>query len=137
MMSDHITEETAPVDTIDTLRRQTEALQQELESFRGKARENAMLADLKVAAIRAGMIDLDGIKLLDLSAVRAAEDGQVPEASSLMLELKRNKPWLFGARSTSSIQEAPPYQPPRQKQAMEMSDDEYHAARALVLKRRT
>lgn len=136
-MSEDTAEEAQPMEMIDTLRRQTEALQHELESLRGKAKESTMLADLKVAAIRAGMIDLDGIKLLDLSGVQASEDGQVPEAPSLMMDLKRNKPWLFGAWSTSSAKEAPPAQPPQQKQAMDMSDDEYAAARSLILKRRT
>lgn len=135
-MSENIADDVAPVDMIDTLRKQTEALQQELESLRTKAKDNAMLADLKVAAIRAGMIDLDGIKLLDLSGVRAGDDGQVPDAANLMSDLKRHKPWLFGGSSTSSAKEAPPSQPPQQKQAMEMSDEEYHAARSLILKRR-
>ena len=136
-MSDHISEEPTPVDTIDTLRRQTEALQQELESLRGKAKQTTMLADLKVAAIKAGMVDLDGIKLLDLASVNASDDGGIPHAIGLLMDLKRNKPWLFGTWSTSSAKEAPPSSPPRQKLAMEMSDEEYHAARALILKRRT
>lgn len=54
-----------------------------------------------------------------------------------MMDLKRNKPWLFGTWSTSSAKEAPPSNPPRQKLAMEMSDEEYNAARALIVKRRT
>ncbi len=107
-MSEDTAEEAQPMEMIDSLRRQTEALQHELESLRGKAKESTMLADLKVAAIRAGMIDLDGIKLLDLSGVQASEDGQVPDAPALMMGLKRNKPWLFGAWSTSSARRLRP-----------------------------
>lgn len=135
-MSDNNPEEDASVDVIDTLRRQTEALQQELDSLREQAKKNAILADIKVAAIRAGMIDLDGIKLLDLSGVRPDGDDQAPDVSHIMSDLKKNKPWLFGVWSTSSSKEVPSSQPPRQKQAMEMSDEEYHAARSLILKRR-
>lgn len=135
-MSDTTIDETPPTEMIETLRRHTEALQQELETLRGAARQTTMLADLKVAAIKAGMVDLDGIKLLDLGALHTADDGTIPDAAGLMSDLKRTKPWLFTTWSTSSAKEAPPSHSPRQKQAMEMSDEEYHAARALILKRR-
>lgn len=135
-MSDLIPDETPPQEMLEALRRQTDALQQELETLRGKARHNAMMADLRVAAVKAGMIDLDGIKLLDLTTVRTTDEGEIPDASQVMASLKHTKPWLFGSWSTSSPKEAPPSQPLQQKQAMEMSDDEYQAARALILKRR-
>lgn len=135
-MSENTPDETPPHEILDSLRRQTEALQQELESLRGQARHSTMMADLKMAAVKAGMIDLDGIKLLDLNTVRTTEDGGIPDAPSVMASLKQSKPWLFTSWSTSSAKEAPPSQPPAQKQAMEMSDDEYQAARALILKRR-
>ena len=136
-MSDNPSEETLPQDTLETLRRQTEALQQELETLRGRARQSTMMADLRVAAVKAGMVDLDGIKLLDLNTVKTTDEGQIPDAQAVMSSLRQSKPWLFTAWSTSSSKEAPPSQPPHQKQAMEMSDDEYAAARALILKRRS
>lgn len=135
-MSENIPDETPPQEMLDALRRQTDALQQELETLRGKARHTNMMADLRVAAVKTGMIDLDGIKLLDLTTVRTTDDGEIPDAIQVMAMLKQSKPWLFGSWSTSSAKEAPPSQPPQQKQAMEMSDDEYQAARALILKRR-
>lgn len=136
-MSDNQPDDGPPQDTVDTLRRQTEALQQELETLRNRARHSTMMSDLRVAAVKAGMVDLDGIKLLDLTTVRATEEGEIPDAPAIMSSLRQSKPWLFATWSTSSIKEAPPSQPPHQKQAMEMSDDEYAAARALILKRRS
>lgn len=135
-MSEHTPEEAPPQETLEALRRQTDVLQQEVETLRGKARHTNMMADLRVAAVKAGMVDLDGIKLLDLATVRTTDAGEIPDASQVMASLKQSKPWLFGAWSTSAATEAPPSQPPQQKQAMEMSDDEYQAARALILKRR-
>jgi hypothetical protein len=93
-------------------------------------------ADLKVAAVKAGMVDLDGIKLIDPATIATAEDGTIRDASRIMDRLRTDKPWLFGARSTSTATDVPPSSPPRQKQAMEMSDEEYQTARMQLLKRR-
>ncbi len=136
-MSEHTQDDTPPRQEFEALQRQSEALQQEIEMLRANARQSTMMADLKVAAVKAGMIDLDGIKLLDLSTVRTTDEGEIPDAITVMASLKQSKPWLFSAWSTSSPKEAPPSQPPHQKQAMEMSDDEYQAARAQILKRRS
>ena len=80
------------------------------------------------------MIDLDGLKLIDLSAVRLGNDDKVIGGRKLMDDLRRNKPWLFGAASSSSAAVAPASQPVRQKTALEMTDEEYTAARAAVTK---
>ena len=53
-----------------------------------------------------------------------------------MAGLRRAKPWLFGRASSSGPASPPPAQPPRQKLATEMTDDEYRVARAALLKRR-
>jgi hypothetical protein len=53
-----------------------------------------------------------------------------------MTQLRRVKPWLFGGSSSSSPVNAPPAQPPRQKLATEMTDEEYRIARATILKYR-
>ncbi len=114
----------------------TARLEREIQEVRQHARQQITLADLKVAAVRAGMVDLDGIKLLDMASVQTSEDGRVTDAASVMQTLRRAKPWLFGAGITSSLTDVPPSQPPRQKLATEMSDEEYRAARALILKKR-
>ena len=124
-----------PTQLIVSLRGQAEQLERQLAEARRTAREAVTLADLRVAATRAGMIDLDGLKLIDVAAVRTTDDGQVLDAPTLMSDLRRSKPWLFSAGSTSSASGAPPAQPIRQKLATEMTDEEYRAARALILKR--
>src|SRR5664279_4365925 len=62
-----------------------------------------VLAELKVEAMRADMIDLDGLQFLDMSQVRLSEDGSVVDGTELIGRLKRAKPWLFAAPSSSSI----------------------------------
>jgi hypothetical protein len=122
------------IDPIVELRARAEALERRLAETREEARSRLVRAELKVEAVRAGMVDLDGLKLLDLGDVQLNADGDIANASHLMTQLRRAKPWLFGGTSSSSPANAPPAQPPRQKLATEMTDAEYRTARAAFLK---
>jgi hypothetical protein len=51
---------------------------------------------LKVAAQKARLIDLDWLKLVDVSTVTLGADGTVKGADELMVKLKEDKPYLFG-----------------------------------------
>jgi hypothetical protein len=122
------------IDPIVELRARAEALERRLAETREEARSRLVRAELKVEAVRAGMVDLDGLKLLDLGDAQLNADGEIANASHLMTQLRRAKPWLFGGTSSSSPANAPPAQPPRQKLATEMTDAEYRTARAAFLK---
>lgn len=91
-------------------------------------------ANLRTEAVRAGMIDLDGLKLIDQSGVRLGDDDRIIGGRKLMDDLRRNKPWMFAGTSSSSAAVAPTSQPVRQKMALEMTDEEYAAARAAITK---
>jgi hypothetical protein len=94
-------------------------------------------AELKAEALRAGMVDLDGLKLLDLAEVKLTEAGEVADATNLLAKLKRAKPWLFGNTMSSSAAANPPRpEPPRMRHANELSHEEWVAARAALLRRR-
>jgi hypothetical protein len=121
-------------DPVAELRARAEAAERRLEETTQEARTRVLQAELKVEAIRAGIVDLDGLKLLDLKDVRFTSEGELLNAAELMTQLRRAKPWLFGGTSSSSQASPPPTQPPRQKLATEMTDDEYRAARAAILK---
>ena len=123
-------------DKFAELRARADALEQQLGQVQKETEQRLVRAELKAEAIRAGILDLDGLKLLDLSTATLNERGEVEGASTMMAQLKRDKPWLFGGTSSSSPAVPPPAQPPRQKRAMEMADAEYRAARAELLKRR-
>lgn len=131
--------ETIPPTTeqiLNDLRGRAEALEKQLTIVQNETEQRLIRAELKAEAIRQGIIDLEGLKLLDLSVARLNEQGDVEGGASLIARLKRDKPWLFGAASSSSSASPPPSQPPRQKLATEMTDAEYRAARAELLKRR-
>jgi hypothetical protein len=107
---------------------------EEVVRLRNEFQSRLVRSSLRTEAVRAGMIDLDGLKLIDLSAVRLGDDDKVIGGRQLMDDLRRTKPWLFGTSSSSSAAIAPASQPVRQKTALEMTDEEYSAARAAITK---
>lgn len=136
-----MSEEIMPADQVSDdpaaeLRAQTERLEQQLAKVEQESRARVVRAELKVEAVRAGIIDLDGLKLLDTTNVEFTAEGEVANAAQLVAQLRRAKPWLFGSASSSNPTNPPPAQPPRQKLATEMTDAEYRAARAAILRHR-
>lgn len=107
------------------------------------AMENAALrarlvqAELRTEALRAGMVDLDGVRLIDPGAIQLTEAGGLEGGSALMTRLRQDKPWLFGRGSSSSGAAAPTAAPAAPRSAMDMGVDEWRAARAELLRRRS
>ena len=100
------------------------------------ANDHIIRAELKAEAIKAGMVDLDGLKLADLSKVTLEEDGTVKGAEELMKALKEAKPWLFGSADTSGTGKPPPPKPGEAKLAKDMTDAEYKAEMRKLTGRR-
>ncbi len=116
------------------------ALERQLADVQETHRAALLRAGLRAEAMRAGMVDLDGLKLVDTSDVAVDEHGEVTGAATLMASVKRAKPWLFGlsggaAGSSSSAASAPPAQPPKPRRAPDMTYDEWQTARAELLRR--
>lgn len=101
------------------------------------ANDRILRAELKAAAIKAGMVDLDGLKLADLSKVKLGEDGEVEGADALMASMKESKPYLFGANSTTSqTTPAPNKKPDEPIDARKLSKDEYEAKKKELTARK-
>ena len=112
------------------------ALEVRIAELEVSTQARILSAELKAAALRAGMIDLDGLKLVDTSSVTLNEKGELVGAAALMSATRRAKPWLFGPASSSSSAAVPPAQAPRAKSASEMSHDEWQAGRKELIRRR-
>jgi hypothetical protein len=108
-----------------------------LSRVQAEAEARLIRAELKAEALRAGMVDLDGLKLLDAAGLRLTEAGDVADAPAVLARLKRAKPWLFGMAMSSSAAANPPRpEPPRTRHANDLSHEEWVAARAVLLRRR-
>jgi hypothetical protein len=135
-MSEDRTPAEPDTDPVAELRARADALERRLTETEKESKTRLVQAELKVEAVRAGIVDLDGLKLLDLKDAELTPEGELANGSQLVAQLKRAKPWLFAGTSSSSPANPPPAQPPRQKLATEMTDEEYRAARAALLKHR-
>lgn len=135
-MSDDTVAPVTADDQLSDLRARAEALERQLTDVQQLAEARLIKAELKAEALRAGMVDLDGLKLIDTTQVKLTADGEVEGAYDLMLQVKKAKPWLFGGASSSSASTPPPARPPRQRLATEMTDTEYRAAREALLRNR-
>jgi hypothetical protein len=93
-------------------------------------------AELKTLAVRAGMVDLDGLKLLDLTTIKRDAKGEIENADRIMTDLMRAKPWLFPTANSSATSPTPPSTPPIAKPVTAMSHKEWQAARTELLRRR-
>lgn len=135
-MSDQADVGEGATEELASLRARADRLERELLDMGAAARERLVRAELRMEAVKAGMIDLDGLKLADLAQVSVGEDGEVQGGAALMNRLRGEKPWLFTRASSSSTASPPPGAAVRQRLATEMSLDEWKLARAELLRRR-
>lgn len=92
------------------------------------AEQRIIRAELKAAALKAGMVDLDGLKLADLSSVKLNEQGEVEGAEALMEAMKKAKPYLFqSTSSTSNTEPKPKPQDSKPADARKLTKEEYEA----------
>jgi hypothetical protein len=118
------------------LKAHAEALERQLHDAEVHSAARLREAELKAEAVRAGIVDLDGLKLLDGSALAAKTGAAQDDAAHVIAKLRRDKPWLFAAASSSSTATVPQAAPIKRKLATEMSVEEWRAARAELLRRR-
>ncbi len=129
-------EEPESGDEIAQLLQRNADLEQRLIELQATGSARLLRAELKAEAVRAGMVDLDGLKLIDDAAVSLDDKGDVHGARAAIERLRRDKPWLFGQPSSSSAAAAPPSSPAIGKHATEMTLEEWRTARAELIRRR-
>jgi hypothetical protein len=123
-------------DELAALRAHADGLERQLAEVQAKSSAKLVQLALQTEALRAGMVDLDGLKLIDPAVLSPGENGEFHGAADVIAKLRRDKPWLFGAASSSSAAVAPTAAVTRRKLATEMSLDEWRSARAELLRRR-
>ena len=118
------------------LRTRNAALEASLREVQESGDRRAIASELRSEAVRRGMVDLDGLKLIEGGGVSVDAEGVVHGVAAVMTKLRREKPWLFGAASSSSVAGVPSAAPARTKLATEMTLQEWRVARADLIRRR-
>ena len=128
---------TDEINNVEDWQARAETAEAALSRVQAEADAKLIRAELKAEALRAGMVDLDGLKLLDTAEIRLTDAGEVTDVAALLARLKRAKPWLFGAATSSSAAANPPRpEPTRTRHANDLSHEEWVAARAALIRRR-
>jgi hypothetical protein len=135
-MDDDFLAATASVAPVSVDISSSDVAHNEIRALRSDFQSRLIVANLRTEAVRASIVDLDGLKLINLAEAQLDSDDTVVGGRQIMDDLKRRKPWLFGTSSSSSVSAAPASQPVRHKTALEMTDEEYATARAALTKRR-
>lgn len=133
---------------VTRLREQLRSAQAEhdaaLTTIRAQSRDRVLRAELRSEAIRAGIVDLDGLKLADTSGITFSDDGVIAGADAVITGLKAAKPYLFAAHkdktnlgaTTSPIARAPSPAAPELVDARSLTREQWQAERARLLSRR-
>lgn len=121
---------------LEVWRAKADRLEKELAEAGTLAQGRLIRAELRMEAIKAGMVDLDGLKLADLGQVSVNQDGDVEGGQAVVTRLRADKPWLFAQSRSSSMANPPPAVSTKPRLATEMSLDEWRLARAELLRRK-
>lgn len=113
----------------------TENAVRTVEEANKAASQRIARSELKAVAIKAGIVDLDGLKLIEQDALTLNDKGELEGADALIEKLKDEKPYLFGSAASTSTHAAPDPKPPTPKNAMDMSQEEWQAAKQQISKR--
>lgn len=101
-------------------------------------------AELRFQAARAGIIDLDVLRLIDPGTLRLGDDGTVEGAHEAIDALRQSKPYLFGAPGmtghsmmarTGHPQRPPVPAAPEPVDARTLSRDQWQVERSRLLGR--
>ena len=122
-------------DAFRALKAHADALERQLHEAEARSVMQLRQAELRAEAMRAGIVDIDGLRLLDPEALGGGREA-APAASEVISKLRRDKPWLFGGSHSSSAGAAPSAAPVRRRLATDMTIEEWRAARAELLRRR-
>ena len=114
-----------------------------IASMRAESDARLIRAELKVAAIKSGIIDVDALRLIDTEGLTIGTDGSIEGADHAIAALRTSKPYLFAdgrpniqATFTTSQPRRPPAPiQPDPVDARTLSREQWQAERAKVLSR--
>ena len=103
-----------------------------------KSEQRIVMAELKAEAIKAGIINHNDLKILDLNSIKLDEKGDVIIPKDFFDSAKKERPYLFkisGAESGNTTITTPSPSPTNiKKKLSEMTKDEYEASKNNIIK---
>ena len=98
------------------------------------AEKRIIMAEMRAEALKAGIVDIDGLALADLSGVKLDEHGNLTGGAESIAKLKEGKPYLFVEKSSTSSHDKKPEKKDAGKKptAREMTDDEWKAEKRKI-----
>lgn len=113
----------------DAAKKASEEAQAAIAKAQQASNERIIRAELKAEAVKAGVVDLDVLKLVDLSKLKLNDQGDVEGAADLIKALKESKPHFFGASNSTEKggKEPPKGGDNKPKKVSEMTKEERDA----------
>lgn len=122
-------------------RKTADAVKEAVTKLSADANSRIIRSELRAAALRAGIVDIDALKMLDASGVKVSADGDVEIPADFFEKAKAAKPYLFKATgadtgTTSSTQSAPKPAPTTVKSAQDLTPEEFAAEKRRLTGRK-
>lgn len=134
---------------VQQLRRESATYRNEVKNVRAELHSTIIRSELKTAALAAGIVDLDALKMFDTSKLSISAENDVVGVNELVEQMRKEKPYLFKQESdskksdekqesktdtkkqtsTSAHAKAPETAAAKQKTAMDMSKEEFDKLR--------
>lgn len=130
---------------VKSLRRENGKKRIENKKLRGKiaSYEDALAVvdkrmirgELKTEALRAGLVDVDALKMFDTSGLQVSEDGDVEGIGALVTAMKKKKPYLFkeNVADTSVNSGTPAQKGAKPKSVRNLKKEDYEREKAKDL----
>jgi hypothetical protein len=116
------------VDAADAAKKAAEEATGKIEEASKSAQLRIIKAELKAFAVKAGIVDLDGLAFIDMTKVKLSDAGEIEGADEAIDALRKAKPYLF-TKTTASTTKVPEKTSTESKKVTELPEAEYRAER--------
>lgn len=114
------------IEAAEAAKKAAEEATGKIEEASKSAQLRIIKAELKAFAVKAGIVDLDGLAFIDMTKVKLSDAGEIEGADEAIDALRKAKPYLF-TKTTSSTERAPKSDPAPPKKVTELNEAEYRA----------
>jgi hypothetical protein len=112
-------------------------IEEKVKEISSSYKKDLMLSKIQIEALREGIVDIDGVKLADLSKLDFDENHNIIGAKEFIEELKKNKTYLFKKSDKTTFEKEPPSKQNNTKVDVRgMSKEDYQKYKISLLKQK-